>query len=68
VGFLLLRASGNRTRESLRVLAQPMNLGSSVSYRHGGRGPLSTKRRETPPIKALMGEAPGTRSPTELRH
>jgi hypothetical protein len=46
----------------------PVNLGSRASYRHSGRGPLPTKHRGTPPIKALTGEAPGTRSPTEPRH
>jgi hypothetical protein len=44
------------------------NLSSRTSYRHSGRGQLPTKRRETPLIKVLTGEAPGTRSPTELRH
>jgi hypothetical protein len=68
VGFTPLRASRNQTHESLRILAQPMNLGLRASYRHSGRGPLPTKRRKMPPIKALTGEASGTRSPTEPRH
>jgi hypothetical protein len=46
----------------------PVNLGSHASYRHGGRGPLPTDLVVTPPIKALMGETSGTRSPTEPRH
>jgi hypothetical protein len=65
VSFPPLRASGNRTRESVRVLARPMNLGSRAIYRHGGRGPLSMKYRETLLIKMLMGETPRTRSSTE---
>jgi hypothetical protein len=66
--FPPLRAFGKSDPLTLRVLAQQANLGSRASYRHSGRGPLPTKRRETPPIKALTGEAPGTRSPTEPRH
>jgi hypothetical protein len=54
--------------ESVRVLAQSTNLSSRASYRHGGRGPLPTKCREMPPIKTLMGETSGTRSPTEPWH
>jgi hypothetical protein len=45
-----------------------VNLGSRAFYRHGDRGPLPTDLVVTPPIKALRGEAPGTRSPTEPRH
>jgi hypothetical protein len=36
-----------------------MNFGSRASYRHGGRGPLSTDLVVTPPFKALTREAPG---------
>jgi hypothetical protein len=52
----------------LGFLARLTNLGSRASYRNGDRGTLPMKRRETPPIKALTGEASGTRSLTELRH
>jgi hypothetical protein len=60
-----LRAFGKSDPLTLRVLAQQTDLSSRASYRHGGRGPLPTKRRETSTIKALTGEASGTRSPTE---
>jgi hypothetical protein len=68
VGFPSLRVSGNQTREFIRLLARPMNLGLRASYRHYGRDPLPMKRRKMPPIKALTGEASETRSSTEHRH
>jgi hypothetical protein len=68
VDFPPLCASGNRIRESVRVLAHPIILGLRASYRHGGRGPLPTKRREMSLIKTLTGETSGTRSSTKLRH
>jgi hypothetical protein len=63
VDFPSLRASGKRSRSSLGL--STVNLGSRASYRHDGRGPLPTNLVLTPPFKALTGEAPGTRSPTE---
>jgi hypothetical protein len=66
VGFPPLRALGKRSRSSLGL--STMNLGSRASYEHGGRGPLPTDLMVTPPFKALTGEAPGTRSPTEPQH
>jgi hypothetical protein len=63
--FPLLRVFGKLDPLTFRVLARTTNLGSRVSYMHGGRGLLPMKRRETPPIKTLMGEAPGTRSSTK---
>jgi hypothetical protein len=63
VSFPPLRASGKRSRSSLRL--SPVNLGSCASYRHSGRGPLPTDPVVTPPFKALTGEASGTRSLTE---
>jgi hypothetical protein len=66
VGFPPLRASGKQSHSSLGL--STMNLDSRASYRHGGRGPLPTVLVVTPPFKALMGEAPVTRSPTEPRH
>jgi hypothetical protein len=53
VRFPPLCDSGNRTREFLRL--SPMNLDSCDSYRHSGRGSLSTDLVVTPPIKALRG-------------
>jgi hypothetical protein len=41
------------------------NLGSWASYSACGRGPLTTKMGKTPLIKALRGEATGTRSSTK---
>jgi hypothetical protein len=63
VGFPPLRASGKRSRSSVRL--SMVKLGSRASYRYGGRGPLPTDLVVTPPFKALTGKAPGTRSPTE---
>jgi hypothetical protein len=67
VGFPPLRASGKRSRSSLRL--STVNLGSrAFFYRHDVRGPLTTDLVVTPPFKALTGKAPGTRSPTKPRH
>jgi hypothetical protein len=57
--FPPLWAFGKLDPLTLRVFARSTNLGSRASYRHGGRDPLPTKRRETP-IKTLTGEASGT--------
>lgn len=58
--FPPLCASGNRIRESVRVLAHPINLGLRASYRHGGRDPLTTDLMKTPLIKALIGDMMGS--------
>jgi hypothetical protein len=36
-----------------------VNLSSRASYRHGGRGPLTTDLVKTPLIKALIGDVIG---------
>jgi hypothetical protein len=66
VGFPPLRASGKRSCSSLGL--STVNLDSRASYRHDGRGPLPMDLTVTPPFKALTGEEPETRSPTEPRH
>jgi hypothetical protein len=59
-GLRTVRPRGNGP---VRLLGfSPVNLGSRASYRHDGRGPLSTDPVVTPPFKALTGEAPETRS------
>jgi hypothetical protein len=66
VGFPPLRASGKRFRSSLGL--NQVNLDSRASYRYDGKGPLPTDLVVTLLFKALTGEAPRTRSPTEPRH
>jgi hypothetical protein len=55
-----------RGNDLVRLLGfSSVNLGSYASYRHDGRGPLSTDPVVTSLFKVLTGEAPGTRSLTE---
>jgi hypothetical protein len=45
-----------------------MHLGSQVSYRHGGRGLLTTNLVKTPSIEALTGDVMRTLSQIDSRY
>jgi hypothetical protein len=64
--FSPLRAFGRSDPLTLR--SDTANLDSRASYRHGGRGPLTTDLMKTPPIKALIGDVMGLGRKTDSRY